>query len=234
MRKDESDECDLSNNLYLSVFVGICKSEDLLDEYLEQHWESSEVGLMSSQFGVDFNIEYYDDKYFISNVNTQMSNDIDEIFADTEVFDLNLLKRDYPNHLDRLYNAVIIIRKMKYTGEIQEIQNSKFGYFKFLGTYPETSSNKINDNSEMDKYAVNKLVDWGYSISVTNENRDGFKEDFYFKNHFKWKAEKDGKIFTALDPLRLLGIVTIVQEYGEAWDRIDLPNVFSIKFENQD
>ena len=56
-----------------------------------------------------------------------MSNDIDEVFADAAVFDLNLLKQDYPNNLDRPYNAVIIIGRMKYEGEVQEIQNDEFG-----------------------------------------------------------------------------------------------------------
>lgn len=232
MKKVESNEYDFRNNLYLSVFVGICKSEELLNEYLEQHRERSEIGLMSSLFGVDFGIKYYDDEYFVSSLNAQMSNDIDEVFANTTVFDLKLLKQDYPNYLDRHYNAVIIIGRLKYEGEVQEIQNDKFGYFKFLGSYPEPLPTKISDNSEMDKYAISKLVDWGYHISVINENRDDFKDDFYFKNHFKWKAEKDGKTFTALDPLRLLGIITIVQEYGDAWDRTDIPNTFSINFDN--
>ena len=226
MKKHESDDYDFRNNLYLSVFVGVCKSEELLDEYLEQQ----KFGFISSQFGVDFDIKYYDDDYLVSSLNTKMSNNINEIFTDTTMFDLNLLKQDYPNHLDRLYNAIIIIGRLKYEGETQDIQNDKYGYFKFLGTYPEALPNKINDNSEMDKYAISKLVDWGYHISVINENRDDFNKDFYFNNHFKWKAEKDGKTFTALDPLRLLGIVTIVQEYGDAWDRINIPNVFSIKF----
>lgn len=112
-------------------------------------------------------------------------------------FYLNLLKQDYPNPLDRHYNAVIIVGRLKYEGEVQDIQNDKFGYFKFLGAYPELLQNNINDNSDMDKYAVNKLVDWGYRLSVINENRDGFPEDFFFKNHLKWIAEKDGKTFTA-------------------------------------
>jgi len=240
MRKAESN--GLSNNLYFSVFVGVCKSEELLDEYLGQHWKRSEIGLMCSQFRKDFNINYNDDKYlyFVSTVNAQMSNDINEVFDDVvlfddvELFDLNLLKQDYPNHFDRAYNAVIIIVGVKYEGEIQEIQNNRFGYFKFLGTYPVPLTDKINDNSEMDKYAINKLAEWGYAISVANENRDDLKDDVYFKNHFIWKAQKDEKTFTALDPLRLLGIVTIVQEYGDAWDYIDVPNIFSIKFENQE
>jgi len=235
MRKVESNKHELSNNLSLSVFVGVCKSEALLDEYLGQHRKRSESGLMHSQFRKDFNLNYNEDEYlyFVSTVNAQMSNDINEVFADVELFDLNLLKQDYPNHLDKAYNAVIIIVGVKYEGEIQEIQNDKFGYFKFLGIYPEPLTDKINDNSEMDKYAINKLVEWGYNISVANENRDDLKDDFYLKNHFIWKAEKDEKTFTALDPLRLLGIVTIVQEYGDAWDHIDVPNTFSIKFENQ-
>ena len=232
MRRIELNDYDFRNNLYLSVFAGVCKSKELLNEYLEQRFEQQKYGLMSSQFSVDFHIKYYDDEYVVSSLNTKMSNDIDEIFSDTAVFDLDLLKQDYPNHFDRLYNVVIIIGRLKYEGAIREIQNNKFGYFKFLGTYPELLPNKINDEPKMDKYAISKLVDWGYHISVINENRDDSNGDFYFKNHFKWKAEKDGKTFTALDPLRLLGIVTIVQEYGDAWDRIDMPNFFSIKFNN--
>lgn len=232
MRKVESKEDDFNNKLYLSVFVGVCKSKKLLDEYLEQDLENPDVGLHSSHFGFDFNIKYYDDEYLFSVLNTQMSSDITEIFANTEVFDLNLLKQDYSNRLDKQYNTVIIIRKLKYEGKVQEIQNIKFGYFKFLGVYPELLAEKINDDSEMDKYAINKLIDWGYSISVANENRGAFKDDSYFKNHFTWKAEKDGKIFSALDPLRLLGIVTIVREYGDTWDSIDVPNFFSVTFKD--
>ena len=48
---------------------------------------------------------------------------------------------------------------MKYEGEVQEIQNDEFGYFKFLGTYPEQLPNKIEDTSKMHQYAVNKLAD---------------------------------------------------------------------------
>ncbi len=234
MGKTALAENDFKNNLYLSVFVGVCSSEALLNEYLEQHWERSESGLNSSYFGSDFNINEYDDEYLVSIVNAQMSDNIDEIFANSQVFDLKLLKADYPNYLDKQYNAVIIIGRLKYEGTVQEIHNNKFGYFKFLGTYPEPLPNKINDTSDMDKYAVNKLIDWGYRISVSNGNRVGCKDDFYLKNHFKWKAKKDGKTFSAIDPLRLLGIVTIVKEYGDAWDRIDVPGIFSITFGNED
>ena len=113
--------------------------------------------------------DYYDDEYYTAVVNSHMSDDIDEVFADAAVFDLNRLKQDYPCHLDRPYNAVIIIGRMKYEGEIKEIQNDEFGYFKFLGAYPEPLPDQIRDTSKMYKYATHKLTDWGYRISVTTE-----------------------------------------------------------------
>lgn len=228
MIKAGSKECGFGNNLYFSVFVGVCESEELLNEYLGQQRERSEIGLMRSWFGKDFNIKYYDNENLVFTVNAQMSKDVDEIFSDAEMFDLKLLKQEYSDYLDRDYNAVILVRGLKYEGKIQEIWNDKFGYFKFLGTYPVAVTDNINDYSEMDKYAINKLVDWGYKIFVTNEDREDFRDDFYLKSHFIWRAEKNGKIFSALDPLRLLGIVTIVQEYGDAWNHIDIPSSFSI------
>ncbi|HBV84429.1 MAG: immunity 22 family protein [Lachnospiraceae bacterium] len=223
MKKVKQKEYDFRNNLYLSVFVGVCQSKEILEQYLQQYLTLLEMDCIGSQFGIDFHINYYDDEYYTAIVNTQRSNDIDEIFADAAVFDLNLLKKDYPNHFDRQYNTVIIIGRMKYEGEVLEIQNDEFGSFRFLGTYPEPLPNKIEDHAKMYQYAINKLVDWGYNISLTNEN--GWDE----KDYFKWNAEKEGKIFTALDPLRLLGIVTIVREYGDAWDRVEMPHALSIK-----
>ena len=213
---------DYHNPLYFSVFAGVCKSEKLLGQYLYQYWERVETGLESSQFGLDFGIDYYDDEFSVSTVGPHLSDKIDEVFADTAVFDLNLLKEDYPDNFDKPYNAVMIFGRLKYEGAVQEVQNDKYGYFQFLGTYPEALPHKIYDDYEMDNYALNKLADWGYQILVSNEKRDDLQ------NYFVWRAEKDGKIFTARDPLRLLGIVTIVREYGDAWDRADATNIFSI------
>ena len=224
MRKVKQNEHDFSNNLYLSVFVGVCESEKLLRQYLQQDAELLGQNCIGSEFGIDFQInsfDYYIGEWEVSVVNARMSNDIDEIFADTAEFDLNLLKQDYPDGLDQMYNTVIIIGRLKYEGEVQEIQNEEFGYFKFLGTYPEPLPDKIEDTSDMYKYAFDRLAQWGYRISVGNETID-------LKERCIWRAEKDGKTFTALDPLRLLGIVTIVREYGDAWDRVEIPGVFSI------
>lgn len=222
MKKVKQKEYDFRNDLYLSVFVGICESKNTLERYLQQYLTLLEMDCIGSSFRIDFHINYYDDEYYTAVVNSQMSNDIDEIFADAAVFDVSLLKKDYPNLFDTQYNAVIIIGRMKYEGEIQEIQNDEFGYFRFLGTYPELFPNQIEDHPEMYPYAMNKLTDWGYSISLTSKNgSDG-------KDYFQWNAQKEGKTFTALDPLRLLAIVTIVREYGEAWDRAKIRSALSV------
>lgn len=137
MREVKKKDYTFSNDNYLSVFVGVCKSQELLDEYLKKDYELLEDGYIGSEFGVDFNINTYDEDFMVSVVNTNMSNNIEEIFVDAMVFDIDLLNQDYPDNLDGLYNVALVIGRLKYEGEIKEIQNNEFGYFKFLGVYPE-------------------------------------------------------------------------------------------------
>lgn len=136
MREVEKKDYTFSNDEYNSIFVGICKSQELLDEYLEQDYELLNVDCIGSEFGIDFSINFFDEDFLVSVVNTKMSNNLDEIFANATVFDIDLLKKDYPDNLDRLYNTAIVIGGLKYEGETKEIQNEEFGYFKFWGTYP--------------------------------------------------------------------------------------------------
>ncbi|WP_313133270.1 hypothetical protein [Anaerocolumna sp.] len=53
------------------------------------------------------------------------------------MFDIDELKANYPSGLEGFYNTAIIVGKLKYEGEIKEIQNSEFGHFKFLGVCEE-------------------------------------------------------------------------------------------------
>ena len=137
MREVEEKSYSYSNDEYLSVFVGVCKSQELLDQYLEQNYELlTEYDCIGSEFGVDFGINFYDEDFSVMIVNPNMSKDLEEVFVEGEVFDMDLLKKDYPDGLDRPYNAAIVIGRLKYEGEVKEIQN-EFGYFKFLGVYPD-------------------------------------------------------------------------------------------------
>ena len=137
MREVEKKKYCFSNDEYLSVFIGVCKSQELLDQYLEQNYELlTEYDCIGSEFGIDFGINFYDEDFSVFVVNPNMSKDLDEVFVEAEVFDMDLLKKDYPDGLDRPYNTAIVIGRLKYEGEVKEIQN-EFGYFKFLGVYPD-------------------------------------------------------------------------------------------------
>lgn len=137
MREVEKKKYCFSNDEYLSVFVGVCKSQELLDQYLEKDYELlNEYNCIGFELGVDFGINTYDEDFSVFIVNPNMSKDLDEVFVEAEVFDMDLLKKDYPDGLDRPYNTAIIIGRLKYEGEVKEIQN-EFGYFKFLGVYPD-------------------------------------------------------------------------------------------------
>ena len=137
MREVQKKNYCYSNDEYLSVFVGVCKSQELLDQYLEKDYELlNEYDCIGFELGVDFGINFYDEDFSVFVVNPKMSKDLEEVFVEAEVFDMELLKKDYPDGLDRPYNTAIIIGRLKYEGEVKEIQN-EFGYFKFLGVYPD-------------------------------------------------------------------------------------------------
>lgn len=58
-----------------------------------------------------------------------LTTNIDELVKNAETFDIDALKKMYPNGLDRPYNAII------YNGPIKEVYNETFGYFRFLGVF---------------------------------------------------------------------------------------------------
>lgn len=139
MREVDQKDYTFSNDDYDSVFVGFCKSQELLAKYMKKDYELLEDDCIGSEFGVDFSINTYDEDFSTFVLNPEMSNDIEKIFAEAMVFDIDLLKQDYPDNLDRLFNVAIVIGRLKYEGEVKEIQNNEFGYFKFLGVYPSES-----------------------------------------------------------------------------------------------
>ncbi len=57
--------------------------------------------------------------------------------------------------------------------------------------------------------SINLLIKWGYEVFISNTDE---KDKIYFDN-FMWSAQKDGKIYTEKDPLRLLGLITLFSEY---------------------
>ena len=107
----------------VSVFVGVCKSEDLF----EQYWDDE---VLAYDFGFR-----YDEDFAVIKFRDEPLRQIDALFDDAEVFVLEELKKIYPNGLDKAYNAVYVIGHMNYKGTVTEVENETFGYFKFLGTF---------------------------------------------------------------------------------------------------
>lgn len=118
-----------------SVFVGVCKSQELFEQYWEKDYDLLHNEYIGFEMGVDFGINTYDEDFAIMIWRKNLTAKIDELVEDAEIFDIDALKRLYPGGLDRPYNAIIVLDRVSYDGSIQEVQNETFGYFKFLGVF---------------------------------------------------------------------------------------------------
>lgn len=135
MREVSQLSISYSNDEYLSVFVGVCKSQELFEQYWDKDYERLDNDEIGFEMGVDFGINTYDEDFAVMVLKETSTDQIDELFEDTEIFDLDELKRMFPNGLDQPYNTVIILDRIKYDGKIKEVANETFGYFKFLGVF---------------------------------------------------------------------------------------------------
>lgn len=118
-----------------SIFVGVCKSQELFEQYWEKDYDLLHNEYIGFEMGVDFGINTYDEDFAIMILQKNLTTKIDELVEDAEIFDIDALKRLYPDGLDRPYNAIIVLDRVSYDGSIQEVQNETFGYFKFLGVF---------------------------------------------------------------------------------------------------
>lgn len=118
-----------------SFFVGVCKSQELFEQYWEKDYDLLHNDYIGFEMGVDFGINTYNEDFAIMMLRKNLTTKIDELVKDAEIFDIDALKRLYPDGLDRPYNAIIILDRVSYDGSIQEVQNETFGYFKFLGVF---------------------------------------------------------------------------------------------------
>ena len=118
-----------------SIFVGVCKSQELFEQYWEKDYDLLHNDYIGFEMGVDFGINTYNEDFAIMMLRKNLTTKIDELVKDAEIFVIDALKRLYPDGLDRPYNAIIILDRVSYDGSIQEVQNETFGYFKFLGVF---------------------------------------------------------------------------------------------------
>lgn len=118
-----------------SVFAGVCKSQELFEQYWEKDYDLLHDDYIGFEMGVDFGINTYDEDFAVMVLQKNLTSKIDELVKDAETFDIDALKRRYPDGLDRPYNAIIILHRVIYDGPVKEVENETFGYFKFLGVF---------------------------------------------------------------------------------------------------
>ena len=118
-----------------SVFAGVCPSQELFERYWGKDYDQLEEGCIGFEMGVDFGINTYDEDFAVMVLQKKPTDQIDELVKDAEIFDINALKKMYPDGLDRPYNAIIVLDRVIYDGAVREVQNETFGYFRFLGVF---------------------------------------------------------------------------------------------------
>lgn len=136
MRKVEQLDISYSTNENrCSVFVGVCPSWELFEQYWEKDYDLLHEDYIGFEMGIDFGINTYDEDFSVMVLQKDLTTQIDGIVKDAETFDIDALKKKYPEGLDRPCNAIIILHRVIYDGPVKEVDNQTFGYFKFLGVF---------------------------------------------------------------------------------------------------
>ena len=136
MRQVEQLDISYSTDENLcSVFAGVCESRELFEQYWEKDYEFLHDDYIGFEMGIDFGINTYDEDFAVMVLQKDLTSQIDQLVKDAGFFDVDALKRMYPDGLDRPYNAIIVLNGMAYNGPIKEVQNETFGYYKFLGVF---------------------------------------------------------------------------------------------------
>lgn len=120
---------------YLSLWLCKTNSEQLLQDYVDLDYVKVEYDEIPFQLGRDFNISWYDEDL----IETAFESDMVgwDLLKGHSYIDsiIPALKKDYQELMEKNYNSTIIIYDMKYDGNVTEIKNKKFGYFRFIGTF---------------------------------------------------------------------------------------------------
>ena len=136
MREVEQSDISYSTDEALcSVFAGVCPSRELFEQYWEKDYDLLWDDFIGFEMGVDFGINTYDEDFAVMVMQKEPTDRVDKLVKDAEIFDIEALKKMYPEGLDRQYNALIILDRMKYDGHVREVQNDEFGNFRFLGVF---------------------------------------------------------------------------------------------------
>ena len=120
---------------YLSLWLCQTESEEILYQYVEKDYEVDDSEKIKFQLGRDFNIYWYDEDFFEASFSDNLKGW--DLLKGHSYIDnlLPILKEKYPDVMNETYNSVIIFYNFKYDGNVMEIKNDKYGYFRFVGSF---------------------------------------------------------------------------------------------------
>jgi hypothetical protein len=84
-----------------SVFVGVCKSRELFEQYWKKDYELLWYDYIGFEMGIDFGINTYDEDFAVMVFQKNLTQKIDELVKNAETFDIDALKKMYPDGLDK-------------------------------------------------------------------------------------------------------------------------------------
>lgn len=123
---------------YLSLWLCNTQSENLLRRYVEKNYEDEdgeEEDKIKFQLGRDFNIWRYDEDFFEASYKGNMKGwDLLGRHSYIESI-IPALKESCQDVMDDTYNGIIIFYDFKYDGNVTEIENDQYGYFRFVGAF---------------------------------------------------------------------------------------------------
>lgn len=120
---------------YLSLWLCKTESEEVLYQYVEKDYKIDDCEEIKFQLGRDFNIYWYDEDFFEASFSDSRKGwDLLEGHSYIENL-LPILKEKYQDVINDTYNGVIIFYNFKYDGNVMEIKNDKYGYFRFIGSF---------------------------------------------------------------------------------------------------
>jgi len=93
-----------------------------------------EDGMINIAIGEDFLISYVDTDYTVVDLLKVSTNDTKKLFKELDL--VEEVTEMLGQKLDDEYNVAISLGKLDYSGNIKEIYNEKYGYFKFIGVFP--------------------------------------------------------------------------------------------------
>lgn len=81
----------------------------------------------------------------------------------------------------------------------------------------------LTDAGNTQNYALKKIYELGYTVSAVTESE-------CLDDHMYYYAKKNGETYLETSPMRLLGLLTIIEKYGQDWKkRKDIPHRYSLQ-----